>query len=75
MDKKRIATATALTLTTLMVFAWSVPMAATGYEALAAVVALLLGLTVTRAPHVVRPRTPACGHRVAAVPDKGDDAP
>ncbi|WP_225804380.1 hypothetical protein [Streptomyces sp. NK15101] len=76
MNRKKIAAATALALVTLVVFGWSVVMAAMGHAALIAVAAPVLGLTVTQVLHGVRPQTtPASGHRGAQVSDKEDDAP
>ncbi|WP_030222271.1 hypothetical protein [Streptomyces bikiniensis] len=73
MSTKQMAAATALTL---MVFGWSVVMAAMGHAALIAAAAPILGLTVTQVLRSVRSRAvPATGHRVEAVPDKDGGAP
>lgn len=76
MIRKKMAPATALALVTLVVFGWSVVMAAMGHARLIAVAAPVLGLTVTQVLHGARRQAaPASAPSVAAVPDKEDDAP
>ncbi|MEU8621594.1 hypothetical protein [Streptomyces sp. NPDC048623] len=73
MNRKKMA---ALALVTLVVFGWSVVMAAMGHAALIAVAAPVLGLTVTQVLYGARPQTaPTPGRRVEAAPDEEDDAP
>ncbi|MFF2306050.1 hypothetical protein ACFVVP_26530 [Streptomyces sp. NPDC058128] len=76
MSRKQIAAATALALVTLVVFGWSVVMAAMGHAALIAAVAPVLGLTVAQVLRSLRPKpTQASGYRLEAVPDKEDGTP
>ncbi len=76
MTRKQIAAAMALALVMLVVFGWSMVMAAMGHAALIGALAPVLGLTVVQVLRAFRSRTaPASGHRVAAVPDKEDGAP
>ncbi|WMX48693.1 hypothetical protein RGF97_33180 [Streptomyces roseicoloratus] len=73
---KKAATAKALALVTVLVFGWSVVMAAMGHAALIAVAAPVLGLTVTQVLHGARRQTtPVSRDRVEAVPDEGDGTP
>ncbi|MFE5513846.1 hypothetical protein ACFQ9J_25265 [Streptomyces sp. NPDC056529] len=73
MSTKQIAAAMALAL---VVFGWSVVMAAMGHASLIAAAAPVLGLTITQVLRSVRSRAlPAVGRRVEAVPDKDGGAP
>ncbi|WP_327188064.1 hypothetical protein [Streptomyces sp. NBC_01334] len=67
---------TVIIMATATVFVWSVVMVAIGQTAAVATLAPALGLTVQQIVHAARTQAaPASGHRVAAVPDKEDDAP
>ncbi|MEU3604493.1 hypothetical protein AB0E83_03330 [Streptomyces sp. NPDC035033] len=75
MKRKKMASATVPALT-LVVFGWSVTMAAMGHAALIAVAAPVLGLTVTQVLNGVRTDTTTPSRRpAAALSDKEDDAP
>jgi hypothetical protein len=72
MGTRKIALLFALVL---MVFGWSMAMAAMGHVALIASLAPVLGLTVTQVLRGFRSRTAPAWYRGAAVPDKEDGAP
>ncbi|GAA2267592.1 hypothetical protein GCM10010232_69960 [Streptomyces amakusaensis] len=75
MSRKQIAAATALALVMLVVFGWSAVMAAMGHQALIAVLAPVLGLTVVQVLRGLRSRSgPPGGHRAAAEPAQEDGA-
>ncbi|GHH58363.1 hypothetical protein GCM10018773_66510 [Streptomyces candidus] len=57
MKRKTIAAATALTLITMLVFGWSMAMAAMGHAALIASLAPILGLTVQQVHRATKART------------------
>ncbi|MFJ2745817.1 hypothetical protein ACIO3O_39865 [Streptomyces sp. NPDC087440] len=57
MKRRQIAAAMALALITVMVFGWSMAMAAMGHAALIATVAPILGLTVQQVYRSYRART------------------
>ncbi|MFI2214927.1 hypothetical protein [Streptomyces sp. NPDC020141] len=72
MSRKQIAAATALALVMLVVFGWSAVMAAMGHQALIAVLAPVLGLTVVQVLRGLRRSGPPGGPRAAAEPAQED---